>query len=204
MTELTGGVDESRENAEALDKLDINSLRSFAKLMGITSDRAWGKEDYVKAIQRKRESMTVSVVLDGGSAPKPGHSRILMHRDTSPGHKNGPVHVAVNGNIFSVPRGVEVDVPSYLVNALKDAVSIQTVHIEDVNGPGHYVESPQISYPFSVLAATPGEVTNQHDPRAQEAALRAECKDYLGGKWATEGEYREWLKVRMHKKMNIS
>lgn len=199
MTEINSGVEESHDNVsqtEALAKLDINSLRTFAKIQNIKADRSWTKEEFITALQAKANASTVGMVFDSETGPKPGHSRILLHRDTSPGHKNSSVHVGVNGTIYAVPRGVEVDVPTYVVNALNDAQGIVTTHVEEQHGPGRYVENMQKSYPFQIIAVNPGKVENRNDTRAREYAVRKACKDVIG-KWPTHAELQEWQKVSM-------
>lgn len=208
MTEINSGVDESREDTYAeqtdnLTKLDINVLRTFAKAMGLKADRAWTKEDFVTAIQARNGASTVGFVFDSETGPKPGYSRILLHRDTSQGHKNSSVHVGVNGNIFAIPRGHEVDVPTPVVGALKDAKGPVMSHVEESTGPGKFVENIQQSYPFQVIATNPGKVPNRHDTRAKNFELREACKNAIG-KWPTHAELTEWMKYNMQKKLNQS
>lgn len=206
MTEINDGVDESREEetfAEQTDnlaKLDINALRTFAKAMGIKADRAWNKEDFVTAIQAKNGASTVGYVFDNGLGPKPGYSRVVLHRDTSQGAKNSSVHVALNGAIFAIPRGIEVDVPTDLIGVLQDARGPVMTHIEEATGPGRFVENMQQSYPFQVLATTPGKRANRSDTRAKSFELRQACKNSIG-KWPTHAELAEWQKFNMQRSM---
>lgn len=207
MTEINDGVDESRDEyasqTEALTKLDINALRAFAKLQNIKAGRDWTKEEFVTALQAKAGQSTVGMVFDSGNGPKPGYSRVLLHRDTSSGHKNSSVHVAVNGTIFAIPRGIEVDIPTYVVGALNDAEGLVTTHVEENTGPGRYVETMQKSYPFQIVATNPGKVANRNDTRARNFELRKACKDALG-KWPTHAELQEWQKFEMRKKAGLS
>lgn len=207
MTEITSGVEESHdtlgEQTEALNKLDINALRTFAKYQNIKADRSWTKEDFITALQARQGASTVGLVFDSGTGPKPGYSRILLHRDTSAGHKNSSVHVAVNGAIFAIPRGIEVDVPTFVVGALNDARGPAMSHIEESTGPGRYVENMQQSYPFQVVATNPGKTPNRNDTRAKSYEIRLRCKEAIG-KWPTHGELSEWLKYEMQKKANTN
>lgn len=199
MTEINKSVDDrSTEQTDAVNKLDIGALRTFAKAMGLNAGRDWTKEDFVRAIIAKGEQSNVGAVLDDANAPRPGYSRIILHRDTSAGHKNSPVQIGHNGQLYSIPRGISVDVPTYVLNVLADAEGKVTSEIESANGPSNFVENVQKSYPYQVLATTPGSVKNTVDPRAAEAALRKSCKDTIG-RWPTDGEYKEWLRTRMNK-----
>lgn len=207
MTEINSGVEESHdtynEQTDALNKLDINSLRTFAKLQNIRADRSWTKEDFITALQAKAGASTVGLVFDSGTGPKPGYSRILLHRDTSIGHKNSSVHVGVNGAIFAIPRGVEVDVPTFVVAALKDAAGPVMSHIEESTGPGRFVENLQQSYPFQIIATNPGKTPNRSDTRAKSYETRKKCKDAIG-KWPTHAELQEWVKYEMRQKASAS
>lgn len=195
MTEISKSLDDgSTPQIDAVASLDINSLRTFAKIMGIKASREWGKEDFVQAIHEAQKRTSVEVVFNDANAPRPGNSRLLIHRDTSPGHKNGPVHVGVNGRLFAIPRGVEVDVPTEFVSALNDATYLVMSEVENADGTSRYVETMRNSYPFQVLASTPGAANRPPDPRARVAQQRAACKDEIG-KWPTEGEFRDWLKA---------
>lgn len=208
MTEFNSDVEESRtedaaDQIDALNKLDINALRTFAKYRGIKADRSWTKEEFITALQAKENSSTVGLVFDSANAPKPGYSRIIIHRDTSIGHKNSSVHVALNGAIYAIPRGVEVDIPTPVVGVLADAKGPVTTHVEEATGPGRFVENIQQSYPYQVIATTPGKVANRNDTRAASYALRLKCKTALG-KWPTHAELAEWNKYEMRKKAEQS
>ena len=199
MTEINKSVDDrSNEQTDAVNKLDIGALRTFAKAMGLNAGRDWTKEDFVRAIIAKGEQSSVGAVLNDENAPRPGYSRVVLHRETGAGHKNSPVQVGHNGQLYSIPRGVPVDVPSYVLGVLNDAEGKVMTEIEATNGPSSFVENVVKSYPYQVLATTPGNVKNTVDPRAAEAALRASCKDAIG-RWPTDGEYKEWLRTRMNK-----
>ena len=128
--EVLGGKEEAslvsgKEQLDAIEGLDIASLRKFASIMKIRSSRDWTKEDYVAAIKAKQESSALtSFVFDPSKAPAPGYTRVIIHRDPSPNHKNSSVHVGVNGYLVGVPRGVEVDIPTPFIEALANATQI--------------------------------------------------------------------------------
>lgn len=199
MSEIDKSLDDGSTNQiDAVNKLDIGALRTFAKAMGINASRDWTKEDFVRALIAKGEKSSVGVVFNEDNAPRPGYSRIILHRDTSAGHKNSPVQVGHNGQLYSIPRGIPVEVPTYIISVLKDAEGKVMTEIESTSGPSSFVENSQMSYPYQVLASTPGNVKNTVDPRAAEAALRKQCKEAIG-RWPTDGEYKEWLRSRMNK-----
>lgn len=199
MSEINKSLDDGSTNqTDAISKLDIGALRTFAKAMGINANRDWTKEDFVRSLIAKGEQASVGLVIDDENAPRPGFSRIILHRDTSSGHKNSPVQVGHNGQLYSIPRGVQVDVPTYIIHVLNDAEGKVMSEIEATSGPSTFVENTQKSYPYQVMATTPGNIKNTIDPRAAEASLRKQCKETIG-RWPTDGEYKEWLRSRMNK-----
>lgn len=192
---------EGRSQVEALESLDIAQLRKFAKFMNIAAQRDWRAEDYVAAIKMKQEQNALQTfVFDTNTGPAPGYARILLHRDPSPGHANSPVQVGVNGRIIHIPRGIEVDIPHPFVEALNKAI---TVHTRQVEGDGSlfsrtaYRDEPTISYPFQLIAATPGgKFENQHDNRAANYERRKAFHTALG-RWPTDAELKEAMKAKI-------
>lgn len=195
---VTSDAQDERSQSEALEALDMASLRKYAKLMRITAQRDWQKEDYIEAIKTKQEMQNVSVVFNQDNAPAPGHSRIIILRDPTPGHKNSPVPVIVNGRILLIPRGIPVDVPTPYVEVLNNAKGQQ---YRQTDGPagnnpmGIFKEEEVFSYPFQVVAATPGgQFTNQNDPRASKARLKAKFHAKFG-RFPTDGELNEAIRA---------
>lgn len=188
---------------DSITKLDIASLRGLAKMFSIPTERNWSKEDYIKAIKRHADNSNMAqFVIDGGQAPAPGYARILLHRDPTPGNKNSPVHLALNGHIVQIPRGIEVDIPKDFVGILNDAITTVTQEVSSETETGgvtsKFVDEKRTSYPFQVIAITPGQWRNDNDPRGPEAAARQACCDALGY-WPTQGEFQEWSKQQVRK-----
>ena len=205
MTDLNEGAQDERSQHDAIEQLDIAQLRKFSKIMGIPSQRDWTKEDFVVAIKAKQESnSTASFVFDDSQAPKPGHARILIHRDPSANHKNTPLHVGVNGRLIQVPRGLEVDLPIPFLEALKNAIVTvvqQAAEATRDNPGGIYKDEAQTSYPFQVVAVTPGEFENSNDNRAGNYERRKKFFDKIG-RWPTDGELKEAMKSKIAKELD--
>lgn len=200
MTDQNQTAQDEQDQKDVFEAIDIAQLRKAAKSLNISAQRDWGKEDYIRAIQAKQEALNVEVALDA-NAPKPGYARVLVHRDPSPGHKNTPIHVGVNGWIFQIPRGVEVDIPKMVVEGLKDAVTIVTRQKEGNTGREQYVDEPQLSYPFQVLAITPGDAPNRNDARSASYE-RKEAFFKRFGRWPTSGELQEAIKQKIQKELS--
>lgn len=190
---------------DAVETLDIGQLRKAAGLLGIKAEKHWRKDDYIEAIRDKQAQETmVNAVFDINAGPKPGYARVIIHRDPTPNHKNGPVHLGVNGRIISVPRGGQFDIPIPFVEVLQNAVTTVTQQTETAtkeNPTGSYTEEPRTSYPFQVLSVTPGPFKNPHDARSARYAKRKAFFD-IHGAWPTDGELKDFEKVRMAKEMN--
>lgn len=198
--DLSASQDE-RGQLDVLEDLSIGDLRKVAKHLGIASQRDWTKEDYIGVIKHKQEQASHRYVFDNNLAPAPGFARITLHRDPTPGHKNTPVHVGVNGKIYQIPRGVQVDVPLPIVEALNNAVTIVTRQVENesLDKPmGIYVDEPQLSYPFQVHSWTPGEFKNMSDSRAANYERRLVFFNKFG-RWPTAGELAEAMKLKMQR-----
>ena len=68
------------------------------------------------------------------------------------------------------------------------------------NPGGVYKDETRMSYPFQVLATTPGEFVNSHDARAQ--AYKAKYKFFKEfGAWPTEGELKELKKADINRRI---
>lgn len=194
MTNLNeqSNAQEERSQLDAIDDLKIADLRKVAKMLGITAQRDWTAEDFVRAIKTRQEGSAVGLVFDNSLAPKPGYARIIIHRDMTPGHKNNPIHVGVNGLLFSIPRGVEVDIPEPHLKALQNARSLVTTQTDDNTSKDSMVQS----YPFQVLAITPGKFVNPSDGRAASYERRLAFNKRFG-RWPTKGELEEAMKQRI-------
>lgn len=192
---------------EAVASLDIGQLRKAAKLLGIDSKNTWTKEDFVAAIQAKQhENEHLQTVFDTSIGPAPGFARVLIHRDPSHGHKNGPIHLGVNGRLISIPRGGEFDIPIPYVEVLKNAVTVHTIaseggHGGSTEGNSMFKEEPRTSYPFQVIAITPGKFQNSHDGRSGKYAKRKAFFDEFGS-WPTDGELKAWDQAEITKRVN--
>jgi|SRR5687768_17183538 len=190
-------LEKDDSHVEAMDELNIATLRQVAKFLGIASQRSWDKEDYIKAIKLKQANNSIaSLVLDDSNAPAPGFARIIIHRDPTPGHKNTPIHVGLNGKMYQVPRGIAVDIPKEYINVLKDAV-YDVLRDEDgdprLGTPKERWEET-MSYPFQIQAITPGDAfANNRDSRSGTYKIRKAFFDQFGA-WPTGAELTDYRK----------
>lgn len=203
---ITETQDESTAEVTTLEDMSIAQLRAAAKFIGITAQRDWKASDFVEAIQAKQKQNTMTeYVFDNSNAPKPGMARVLIHRDPSPGHKNSPVPLAVNGRHVFVPRGIEVDIPLEYVEVLQNAKTIMKKEVESAGAfspGGRFKDEATTSYPFQVTAFTPGgKFFSQLDNRKVAYERRKAFLDAFG-KWPTEGELKEAIRAKIIKDLS--
>lgn len=201
-----------------LNTCHIGTLRSVAKEAGVNVQRDWKREDIVKAIRASRGEVAEEVYdtiedpdainelvfgrANGSNAanderPKPGFARVLIHKDPTPGHANSAIPVGVNGRMIFVPRGVPVNVQLEYVEVLKNAVQRLVIQKKEPSASapaGEISEEEVLSYPFQVIAVTPGKAFRSDiDQRAKEARRREEFAKTFNH-WPTRGELDEWEK----------
>ena len=203
MTDNNSDFQEENSQLDAVASLDIVQLRKAAKVLNIEARRDWDKHDFIRAIQDKQNQVTAApVVFDDTLMPKPGYARIVLHRDPTPGHKNSPVQVGVNGRLLHIPRGIQVDIPIPFVHVLEDAQTTMVRQHADIsrdNPAGVYKDEKVASYPFQLISVTPGgSFTNSNDSRSVEARRRQEFADQFG-RYPTSGELKEWLSAKIKK-----
>lgn len=200
---------QGKERDSDLKNVDIADLRKLAKFFNIDSQRDWKQADYVAAIVEARDQAQGLVPdadlpsFSGDSQtdkPKPGHARVVIHRDPTPGHANSPVPLSVNGRIFMAPRGVEFNIPLPYVEVLRNAVQLVTRQKKEPSAEypsGEVVEEPILSYPFQVISITPGGKFQSSLDQRSNVANRKAAFVKQHGRWPTKGELAEFEKIQL-------
>jgi hypothetical protein len=104
------------------------------------------------------------------------------------------VYVSVNGYRITIPRGVQVDVPSKIVEVLNNAKDWQLVENPDepMNSPKRYTRQPVLSYPFQLIDRTPGPDPRPGYERSKQAHYGPREKfAQLFGRWPKRHELLE-------------
>lgn len=201
------------EPNDKLNGLDLSALKELATFLSIDAQRDWSEADYIEAIKGAKAQLDkegfggVSLPhledKNQGTAgtPPPGHAKIIIHRDPTPGHANSAVMLGVNGRILNVPRGVECIVPTPYVGMLQNAVQTvmrQKKEPSSSNPAGEIVYEDMLSYPFQVLSITPGGegFRNGFDQRGA-VALRKEAFVKKHKRWPTQGELHKFEELQM-------
>lgn len=172
---------------------DIGELRKFCSMFGIPASKSWKKEDYVKALtERMKQVELINAANEKVLANQPakGHTRIVVHKDPSPTASNRSIFISVNGRMFQIPRGLEVDVPNPIVEVLANSTTTTTVQTN--SGAKNMAEEKYevvtaTAYPYSIIARSEGDFENPNDQRKITYALREKFVNKYG-KWPTAAE----------------
>ena len=142
------------------ENMEIGKLRQYASFMKISLAKTASKQDIIDAISAKQRGKAAAVLADGTEGVPPGHAKIRILEDPTPGHKNFPIYFQVNGYECTIPRGKDVVVPMRIVRALQDSTVDKINQITEVDERGReFTKNETIkvpSYPYQVLEITPG------------------------------------------------
>lgn len=173
--------------------MPIGKLREYASHMQLPLAKTATKEEIRQAIEKKLAGRTSAVLATKDGKVPPGHAKIIINEDATPGSKNWPVYMNVNGYQCTVPRGKEVIVPMRVVRTLQQATvkrRVQTEH-QDEYGRGIFRETTVTvpSYPFQLLEATPGPepLTALEISKKKTMGPRTRYRD-LFGRWPRHAE----------------
>lgn len=206
-TEETNTVDQNANGA--IENLSIQDLRKLATSYGIKAQRDWDREDFIMAINTRRQNNTlVELAYDDSKGPRVGHARIIIQ--SSETGSNHPIPVNVNNYKCIIPRDVAVDVPFEVVEALNNSKT--PVRAKDPKGGVNEMGKPKLvwkdvlSYPFQVVAmGQPGvarhtngapKIKPSTDP--QKHSLKVKYKEIFG-RWPKRDEFKAYRDMHMAK-----
>jgi len=140
-----------------LKEANIADLRAYARdELGLQIPKNMTKDSIVEAIRESDPSFNPEPVDPSEDLPqqvqKKNRLTIMIHKT---GEKSGDrdVPVGVNGKVFLIKRGIEVEVPRSVVEVLKNAKETRWEWVPSNNHPqgGELVSREALSYPFSVV-----------------------------------------------------
>lgn len=186
------------EQDETLKSMEIAQLRKYAAIARVAITRDMDKNEIITAIKAKQRDRDTIRIAEVGNAPAPGWTRIVLHRNGSPGALNRPLYINANGYKCTVPVGVEVDVPHKVVEVLNNSIEMRKepdTEKRDRYGLVAYKDVPVHCYPFQTIASTPGP-----DPRPGRE--KTEASRYgprykfmqMFGRWPKRAELLEAIK----------
>lgn len=137
---------------EAMEELTKEELVKFGNLMyGLNVNKNFAKKeliDMIASAQQKYKGNEEIRVVEGDDTErvKPGFIKVRVQ----PGRynpNNRPIFVSHNFRPATIPVNVDVIIPEYYENCLKDAV--QDRYFKDTEGEFQHVKEQ--AYPYSVL-----------------------------------------------------
>lgn len=176
---------------DVMSEKTIGELRSTAKSLGISASKEWTKEDFISAINSRRQNKTLAKVIEDLDEPlEEGYARIKIQNQ--PGF-NGPVDVSINGKFrCSIPRDTWVDVPIEVVDGpLNNSVDYETRPIEP--GESRSRRLAVKSYPWIELRRIPTKngksiLKGSNSPETQ--AIRNQYRSIFG-RWPNTKQDRD-------------
>ncbi len=174
-------------------EMPIGKLREYASHMQIPLAKTATKDEIKNAIERKLAGRTSAVLASKDGKVPPGHAKIIINEDPSPGSKQIPVYMNVNGYQCTIPRGKEVIVPMRVVRTLQQAVAKRKVQTEIQDEYGRTIPQDKVvavpSYPFQLLEAVPGPepLTALEIAKKKTMGPRQRYRD-LFGRWPRHAE----------------
>lgn len=173
--------------------MPIGKLREYASHMQLPLAKTATKEEIRAAIEKKLAGRTSAVMATKDGKVKPGHAKIIINEDATPGSKNWPVYMNVNGYECTIPRGKEVIVPMRVLRTLQNATAkrrVQTEH-QDEYGRSVFRETTVSvpSYPFQLLEVVPGPepLTALEINKRKNMGPRVRYRDMFG-RWPRHAE----------------
>jgi hypothetical protein len=140
--------------------MPIGKLREYASHMQLVLAKTATKDEIRQAIEKKLAGRSAAVLATKDGKVPPGHAKIIINEDATPGSKNFPIYMNVNGYQCTIPRGKEVIVPMRVLRTLNDAKVKRRsqIEVQDGYGRGVFRETTVTvpSYPFQVLEMVPG------------------------------------------------
>lgn len=175
------------------EEMEIGKLRQYASHMQVAIPKTATKKDIIEALSKRRRDKQAPILADATSEVPPGHAKIIVLEDPMPGASNYPVFLNANGYLCTIPRGKPVIVPMRVVRTLQDALVNKRKQslITDEHGREKFVESTVVvpSYPFNVLAVTPGPepLTALEKTKMKTIGPRRRYRDVFGH-WPKNGQ----------------
>lgn len=201
----TTNSDTTADEQQNPEHMTMQELRKLATAYGIRAARDWDKTDFVNAIntRRNRHQALANVVMNTSKGPAPGYARISINNSET--GSNLPVPVSVNNLVLKIPRDVAVDVPLEVVEVLNNSKT--PVRARDAEG--RMVWKDVLSYPFQLIAHTPGVAMKNGKPVVRGSSdpknhsLREKfCEIYE--RWPKNAEFKEFKDQHMRHRAGLA
>lgn len=161
--------------------MTLGQLKEVAKHMRVAVDKSATAEEIIEAISKRQRGRTVADIAQKGSSLQPGYARIRID-ETQTSNKQIPVYVFDNGLEYTIPRGVEVDVPIRIMNHLRNAKVKRRKQVDGEDGRPKTTFLEVLQYPFQVIDLAPGPEIKTKREEAAERLIgpRRRYRDMFG------------------------
>lgn len=152
-------------------------LVSYANLTyGLNVNSRFTTDDLISSIKRSAQKFAGNTQIEiNEKVLKIGYARIKINK-TELNKQGRPVIVGLNGRQYSLPIGVELNVPQPLVEILNNAVQYQ--YESDPTRDNEMIKREVHAYPFTVLEmAEPLPKKPQPEPRVIAKRLAQAADD---------------------------
>jgi hypothetical protein len=210
MSDMIETPDTNSTDQVALEDMKLQDLRKLATSYQIKARIDWSKEDFINAInnRRQRHQAVAELAFDPNRPPAPGKARILIHNSQT--GSNHPVPVNVNNYFALIPRDVLVDVPTEVLECLNNSKT--PVRKKDPSGKVNSEGKPVLvwgdvpSYPYSLVAGpTPGVAMKNGVPMVrsstnkQKHSLKEKFRE-IYQRWPKREEFKKFTDAAMSRK----
>ena len=148
--------------------MTVGQLKEVAKHMRVAVDKGATAEEIIEAISKKQRGRAVPEIAQKGTGLQPGFARIRI-AETQSSNKQMPVYLFDNGLEYTIPRGVEVDVPIRIMTHLRNSKVKRRKQVDGEDGRPKTMFLEVQQYPFDVIDIAPGPETKS---KREEAAER--------------------------------
>lgn len=178
----------SEQITPKFEDMTLGQLREIAKHMRVAIPTGSEKNDIIKLLQQRRSNKAVPDIARAGSSLKEGYARIRLD-ETQNSDKQIPAFFYDNGISYTIPRGVEVDIPIRVLKLIQNSVVDRRRQVDDEHGKPKttIIKVPQ--YPHQAIEIRPGpQVKTKREVAAAKKMGPRRRYRALFDRWPSRGE----------------
>lgn len=161
--------------------MSITQLKEVARHMRVAVDKNASAEEIIEAISKKQRNRQVAEISQKETSLRPGYSRIRIDESQN-SNRQIPVYIFDNGLDMTIPRGVVVEVPTRVVEHLRNSKVKRRKQIDGPDGRPVTTLLEVLQYPFQLLDTNPGPEFKTKREQAAERLIgpRRRYRDMFG------------------------
>lgn len=186
------------ENVDDLASMPFPQLRKLASsVYRVNLRRDNTREEIINLITEAKKRKNFAQLATSDNL-KPGHARITLLPDQTPGSTQRPVPFTINGDKIWVPRNVPVNIPLRYLYLMQTLIELQMDEdtTEPLNSHNRFRLQPKLAYPFQLHEINSGE----EPPRPSDAVRKAQHQpreDFaeMFGYWPSDEELKREMRA---------